>query len=340
MDNSKNVLIAPLNWGLGHASRCIPIIKQQISQGNKVIIASDGESLILLQKEFPNLESVELPSYSINYPQSSQLIWHLLKMSSRILLTIRKENKFLDYLVDKYNLDLIISDNRFGMYHKGVFSVYITHQTNIQAGKFSKIANKVHHYYMKRFNEIWIPDFNKKTSLAGELSKYKGGQTARYIKPLSRFTYDDEVVKKNKLLIIISGPEPQRSFFENIITSQLSDIKMDVTIVLGKIESSKMVIQKENITTYNFLTAQDLEKEMKQSSLVVSRSGYSTIMDLHALKKKAFFIPTPGQSEQEYLAKYLKENKICNFSNQESFSLKDVSSKSENYKGFSSDLFR
>jgi uncharacterized protein (TIGR00661 family) len=261
-------------------------------------------------------------------------------MSSRILLTIRKENKFLDYLVDKYNLDLIISDNRFGMYHKGVFSVYITHQTNIQAGKFSKIANKVHHYYMKRFNEIWIPDFNKKTSLAGELSKYKGGQTARYIKPLSRFTYDDEVVKKNKLLIIISGPEPQRSFFENIITSQLSDIKMDVTIVLGKIESSKMVIQKENITTYNFLTAQDLEKEMKQSSLVVSRSGYSTIMDLHALKKKAFFIPTPGQSEQEYLAKYLKENKICNFSNQESFSLKDVSSKSENYKGFSSDLFR
>ena len=146
MARSKNILIAPLNWGLGHASRCIPIVRQHIEEGNRVILASDGESLLLLQKEFPNLETEELPSYGINYPKGRQLIWHLLKMSSRILQTIKSENKVLEGLVEKYDLDLIISDNRLGMYHKGVLSIYITHQTNIQAGKFSKVANKVHNY--------------------------------------------------------------------------------------------------------------------------------------------------------------------------------------------------
>jgi len=331
---TKNVLVAPLNWGLGHASRCIPIIRQQISSGNKVIIASDGISLTLLMKEFPNLESVELPSYDITYPKGKQLIWHLLKMSAKVMTAINNENIFLSTLVDKYNLDLIISDNRFGMYHKGVYSVYITHQTNIQAGKISKIANRFHQFYMNRFNEIWIPDYEGDNSIAGDLSDYKGGQTATYIGVLSRFKFDVNAVVKNKILIVLSGPEPQRSFLEDIILSEIEEISIDITLVLGKVEKIKTSIRKGNITTFNFMTSTDLEKEMKESSLIVARAGYSTIMDLKTLKKKAFLIPTPGQGEQLYLAKHLKENNICNYACQDKFSLKTVINLSDGYTGF------
>ena len=333
-EQTKNVLVAPLNWGLGHASRCIPIIRQQIADGNKVIIASDGISLSLLRKEFPNLESAELPSYEITYPKGKQLIWHLLKMSGKVITAINNENKFLSTLVDKYNLDLIISDNRFGMYHKGVYSVYITHQTNIQAGKISKIANRVHQFYMSRFNEIWIPDYEGENSIAGDLSHYNGGQVAKHIGVLSRFNYDANVVVKNKILIVLSGPEPQRSFLEDIVLSEIEEIKTDITLVLGRVEKVQKSIKKGNVTKYNFMTSTDLEKEMKECSLVIARAGYSTIMDLKVLKKKAFLIPTPGQGEQLYLAKHLKENNICNYSCQDKFSLKDVAALSDEYTGF------
>ena len=333
---SKNVLIAPLNWGLGHASRCVPIIKQQLTENNNVIIASDGESLSFLRKEFPNLEYEILPSYTINYPTNKNLIWHLLKMSSRILKTIDKENKVLDTLVDKYNLDLIISDNRFGMYHKGVFSVYITHQTNIQAGKFSRIANKVHNYYMKRFNEVWIPDYSKETnlSLAGELSIYKGGLISKYIGPLSRFKKNDLNKTKGEILVIISGPEPQRTIFEEIINKQVETVKEEVVIVRGVVEGEIKVSKNNNVTTYNYLLSDDIEQKINDSNLVISRSGYSTIMDLYTLGKKAFFVPTPGQTEQEYLAKHLKNIKIANFEKQEKFNLNNAILNSESYTGF------
>ena len=334
--DSKNVLIAPLNWGLGHASRCIPIIRQQIAYGNRVVIASDGDSLALLRKEFPNLENEELPSYNISYPnKGKQLIWHLLKMSNKIMSAINAENLFLSSLVDKYNLDLIISDNRFGMYHKGVFSVYITHQTNIQSGKVSAIANKFHGYYMSRFNEIWIPDYEGESSLAGKLSRYNGGQVAKHIGILSRFKFDESVVVKDKILVVLSGPEPQRSFLEEIILSEIESIDIDITLVLGKVEKIQKEKKKGKTTIYNFLTSSDLEKEMRESSLVVARSGYSTIMDLKALKKKAFLIPTPGQGEQLYLAKYLKSKNICNYVCQENFSLKEVVSLKSDFIGFS-----
>ena len=334
--NSKKVLIAPLNWGLGHASRCIPIIRQNILEGNKVIIASDGDSLKLLKKEFPDLDSEELPPYGITYPKGKLLMWHLFKMSGKILSAINEEKRHLSRLVDKYQLDLIISDNRFGMYHKGVYSVYITHQTNIQAGKLSNVANRFHQHYMSRFNEIWIPDFENGQSLAGKLSEYDGGQYVKYIGALSRFKLDPELKEKNKILIIISGPEPQRSIFEDRVVSQIHKIETDITLVLGKMENKRIIRTNKtgNVTVHNFMTSDELEREMSESSLVVSRSGYSTIMDLKTLRKKAFFIPTPGQGEQLYLADYLKDKNICNYIEQDSFYLKDVVGLSTGYSGF------
>jgi len=332
---SRNVLIAPLNWGLGHASRCIPIIRQQLAYGNKVIIASDGDSLTLLRKEFPELDYEELPSYNISYPSNGkQFIWHMLKMSNKIMLAIKNENIILSDLVEKYKLDLIISDNRFGMYHKGVFSVYLTHQTNIQAGRFSAIANKFHEHYMNRFNEIWIPDYEGESSLAGKLSKYNGGQVAKYVGILSRFKFDESIKEMDKVLIVLSGPEPQRSILEKIILSEIESINSKITLVLGKVEKIQRKSIKGNTTIFNFLTSDDMEREMRESKLVVARSGYSTIMDLKALKKKAFLIPTPGQGEQLYLAKYLKNKNICNYVCQDKFSLKEVVNLDSDFTGF------
>ena len=187
---------------------------------------------------------------------------------------------------------------------------------------------------MSRFNEIWIPDYEGDNSLAGKLSEYNGGQNAKYIGVLSRFKFDDNENIKDKILVVLSGPEPQRTYFEEIILSEVESIGKEITVVLGKVEDIQTKNKKSNVTIYNFLTSDDLEREMKESSLVIARSGYSTIMDLKALKKKAFLVPTPGQGEQLYLAKYLKSKNICNYVCQDKFSLKEVVGFSNSFTGF------
>lgn len=336
MKSRSKVLIAPLNWGLGHASRCVPLIKKYISDGWEVVIASDGEALLLLKKEFPNLTFEELPSYNITYPRHKSLIWHLVLMSKNIISNIKVENIFVGELQKKYSFDIIISDNRPGVYHKGVFSIYITHQTNIQAKSVSVIANKVNEHFLKYFNELWIPDFEDEKSLAGILSNYKGQLSHKYIGPLSRFSdvinADKEI--SDKIIIILSGPEPQRSILEEIILEDIYEIKSPIVLVRGVIEKHITIKKRANITTYNFLTSDKLLEEINSSNLVVSRSGYSSIMDLHALHKRAFFIPTPGQTEQEYLAEYLKLKRIANYTQQNNFKLKKVLELSKGYRGF------
>ena len=331
--NSK-VLIAPLNWGLGHASRCIPIINHFIKEKCDIIIASDGEASLLLRKEFPNLIHEDLPSYDISYPNTKNIIWHLASMSKKIIGNVDKENTFLKELNQKHNFDIIISDNRPGVYLKNVYSIYITHQTNIQAKSFSSIANKVHNYYMKRFDEIWIPDFEGENSLAGDLSIYKGQIKHKYIGPISRFAASNNYPEPNRLLFILSGPEPQRSILEELILMNISDLTEEVILVRGVVEKQHSVKRRHNLTIYNYLTSEDLENEIAIASLVVCRSGYSSIMDLHKMAKKAFFIPTPGQTEQEYLAKYLKDKGIANYIRQNNLNLSKILDSSLAYSGF------
>jgi len=181
MNNRPKALIAVLNWGLGHATRCIPVIMDYINKGYEIILAGDGESLMLLEKEFPQLKSERLPSYNIRYTKGNNLILSLIVSSPRILKNVKKEQNAVAGLQKKYDFDIIISDNRPGVYHKDVKSVYITHQTNIKAGVFSYLANKANNLYLKNFNEIWIPDFEGEKSLAGELSSYSGSIKHKHI---------------------------------------------------------------------------------------------------------------------------------------------------------------
>ncbi|MFK5877960.1 MAG: glycosyltransferase [Flavobacteriaceae bacterium] len=321
MTSKKNIIIAPLNWGLGHAARCIPVIYQLLEQRFNPIIASDGEALELLKKEFPKLKYVELPSYKIQYASNGKFLkWKLLSLIPKILKATKAEYKIIQKLVASENLCGIISDNRFGVRSNKVPSVIITHQLNVLSGVTTFITSKLHQNIISKFDECWIPD-DKYLNYSGKLSQTKSIKKQKYIGVLSRFKKEDLAIKYD-LLVLLSGIEPSRSQLEQKLLSELKNYKGSVLFVKGKIEPQQKKIIKENITLCNFLLTTELQTAINQSKLILARSGYSTIMDLKTLSKKAFFIPTTGQYEQEYLAKYLSDLKITPFATQENFEVK------------------
>ena len=321
----KNILIAPLNWGLGHATRCIPIINALERNGFTPIIASDGVALALLKKEFPHLLALELPSYNIEYPKkASDFLWKMIKNTPTALMAMRHEKKLTEKWISEHQLCGIISDNRLGVHSKKIPSVFITHQLTVLSGNITWLSSKMHEYYIRKFDECWIPDTKESPNLSGELGHLKNTTLKlKYIGVLSRLRKLDLPIVYN-LMIILSGPEPQRTMLEEKLISELPDYKGSVVFIKGKIESEQSVTIKDNITFYNFMQTDQLEKTFNESEMVLCRSGYTTIMDLAKLEKKAFFIPTPGQFEQEYLAeKYHKEG-ILPMATQEQFKMESV----------------
>lgn len=308
------VMISPLDWGLGHATRIITIVKILQKYDVQVLIAAEGPVAALLQKEFPHLKILPLPGYNIVYSKKKQsFFWKLLLQVPKISGSIRAENRILKQWVQQYKLNGIISDNRFGFYHRSVPSVYITHQLYIETGKkwLGRWAQKIHYKYIDRFSECWVPDFEKGTSLAGKLShpaKMPSVPT-HYIGPLSRFKKIN-TNPSGHLLIILSGPEPQRSIWEDLLLKDLKNYPEPCTLVRGLPSANSATETYPFLTIYNHLPAAELNRLIECAGMIISRSGYSTVMDLFALGKKAILVPTPGQAEQEYLATYLKEKKL------------------------------
>lgn len=333
MQKTPTILVAPLNWGLGHATRCIPIIRSLQANGFAVVIGSDGSSLELLNQEFPKLQTVALPSYQISYAKKrSQFKTHFLRRSPKLLKAIRMEHKVLDSLITTYDLCGIISDNRLGLYTSKVPTVFITHQLQVLSGFTTQITTYLHQRYAKRFDECWVPDYKEDINLSGVLGHPKKlPSNVRYIGPLSRFK-KAPLPKKWDVLVLLSGPEPQRTYLETKLLNELKKYNGKVLLVRGVVKEEE-ARQCKNITIKNFLTSQELEQTINQSAIVISRSGYTTIMDLMTLEKKAFFIPTPGQTEQEYLALRLKLLHIAPFCTQEAFQIKELARLSI-YKGF------
>lgn len=322
------ILIAPLDWGLGHATRCIPIIKELIDLNCDVLIAADKKNFLLLKKEFPNTVFLPCKGYKIRYSRSKKYFsLQLFFQLPKIIFSIFREKNWLSKMVKLHSIDAVISDNRFGMYHKKIPSIYISHQLSIKTrNKFSEIiAQKIHYYFIKKYSACWIPD-KKINGLAGELSHPKKiPQNVVYIGPLSRFKPIKDPEKVYDLLITISGPEPQRSIFEKIIIQQLKDFAGKALVIRGiPSEENFYSSLNDSITLVNHLPANELNTIIEQSKIIISRSGYTTVMDLAALEKKAILIPTPGQTEQEYLAKYLSEKKYFFTAEQKSFSLQEA----------------
>lgn len=327
MDSScKTILIAPLNWGLGHATRCIPIIKA-LQQNNYIpIIASDGIALALLRKEFPYLKFLELPSYEIEYAKNGKNFkWKLLKNCPKMLGAIRNEKKLVKKWITEYGIDGLISDNRLGIFDKNIPSVFITHQLRVMTGNTTWLTSRLHQNIIKKYSECWVPDIETSPNLAGELSHIKNHSfKLNYLGPLSRM-HKKDVPKKYDLMVIISGPEPQRGILEEKLKIELQLYEGNVIFIKGIVEKNQTKEQIGNICYYNFMNSRQLEQTFNESEIVLCRSGYTTIMDLAKLGKKAFFIPTPGQYEQMYLARKLKEEGLVPYADQDSFIIENLS---------------
>ncbi|WP_333878758.1 glycosyltransferase [Flavobacterium sp.] len=322
---TKNILIAPLNWGLGHATRCIPIIRVLEHYGFTPVLASDGEALQLLQKEFPHLPFVTLPSYDIEYAkEGSDFKWKLIKNSPKMIQAIFEEKKMVKKLTREWDLKGIISDNRLGVYSKKVPSVFITHQLNVLSGKTTWISSKLHQYFIKKFTECWIPDMKNKPNLTGKLGHLKNSDLPlKYLGPLSRLE-KRETAKHYELMVILSGPEPQRTLLEEKLIIELQRYNGSVIFIKGKVAPQQTQETIGHITYYNFMTSDEIEQAYNESEMVLCRSGYTTVMDLAKLQKNAFFIPTPGQFEQEYLAKRFQRNGYAPFAEQEHFRIENL----------------
>lgn len=306
---------------MGHATRCIPIINALLKANYEPVLASDGDALLLLQKEFPFLQSVELPAYNIVYPiNGKHLKLKLLLQLPHIVSAIKKERKKIAQLIDEENIAGIISDNRFGVYSKKVPTVYVTHQLEVLSGKTTFITSKIHQQFIiKKFDECWVPDEEGIMNFSGELGHLKKHYfNLKYLGILSRFQPKQLEIKYD-LLLLLSGPEPQRTLLENKLLKELQHFNGKILMVRGVLNNASEINVPSNFNSVNYLLANDLEEAINQSNVVFARSGYSTIMDLAALGKRAFFIPTPGQFEQEYLAKRLQEKGMTPYSIQNEF---------------------
>ena len=312
------VLIAPLDWGLGHATRCLPIIYELLRKGCEVCVACNERQAHLMRTEVPDAQIIPLPGYNFRYSKLGALN----KLATifqvpKILIAIKREHRWLRDVFKKESFDLIISDNRYGFYNQTAYSVFITHQLQIQVPGnkwLQRILQKWNYYFINRFNECWIPDFKVEPNLAGELShpEVLPKIVVRYIGLLSRF--ENIVVSTRKpvdILILISGPEPQRTVLEEKIVDQLQKIKRSAIVVRGLPEMKDVRESFNNISFFNHVPAQELNELMSNAQVVISRSGYSTVMDIIQLGKKSILVPTPGQTEQEYLAAYLMQKKWC-----------------------------
>ena len=320
------VLVAPLDWGLGHATRCISIIYTLQEQGVTVLLAGDHAIETILKKEFPDCEFLPLKGYNIRYSRKKYFFMlKLLSQLGRVRNSIQLEQLWLKKVVTEHQIDAVISDNRPGLYHPNIPCIYITHQLQIETGTTigNTIASALHRYYINRFSGCWVPDQENAPGLAGKLSHphYLPKTPIQYLGNLSRFKYNN-TAKKKGLCILLSGPEPQRTLLEQAIVPQLSLLPGPISLVRGLPNSKETLELPPHIQCFSHLPAKDLNQLLNETAMVICRSGYSTVMDLVELKANAIMIPTPGQSEQEYLASQLGKAGIFYCCDQKKLNLK------------------
>ena len=345
MTSKKNVLIAPLDWGLGHATRCIPVITEFLTLGANVIISGSGNSLLLLKKEFPQLTAIELPGYNVSYSQDANMLWAMLKQAPKIFMAIAKEKNAVKKIVERHNIDIIISDNRYGLRHQKTKNIFITHQLNIQVPDsmafLHSFVNRINAGYINRFHECWIPDANDGFKLSGVLSCSKNiSVPVNFIGPLSRF--NKSVAKKQDylypIMVILSGPEPQRTIVEGKIIDQLFKLNAAALVIRGRPADTQELKSRGMIDFRNHATTAEILSSISADTVFISRSGYSTLMDLSVLGNKAILIPTPGQTEQEYLGEFVKDKKIFFSQKQSEINLADALGEVNDFSGILMDM--
>ena len=294
------ILIAPLNCGLGHATRCIPLIRQYMAQGHEVVLGGDGESMMLLRKTFPELRAIDLPSLELRYAENAkQRGFYLRAIPALIRFTIA-DHYYLRQQLAIEHFDRVISDNRFGLFSRQTYSIYMTHQLYVQLPTrlkmFEPLARAMHACIYKRYKEVWVPDYaDTENNLAGDLAH--GGRfdrRATYIGPLSRFGSSEAGVQPVALgvhnpasgypiMAVLSGLEPQRTLFEQELVERFKESKQAVLIVRGKIGGPATATHIGAVTMVPHMSDEELLPLLQRADKIILRSGYSTIMDLAVL---------------------------------------------------------
>ena len=305
---NKTIFISALDWGLGHATRCVPIIKS-LQNNNTIIIGVTPLTQTIFDEEFSELQKIEVPAYNIKYSKKIPISLKLFLDAPKILNTIKKEKKVLEQLITKHKIDVVISDNRFGLHSKKVHCIFITHQLFLKTDVATKFAQNINKNYILNFNEVWIPDEKDELkSLSGGLSHgIHFHKNVKYIGTLSRLEKTISIEKPYDYLFLISGPEPQQSIFANLLIKK-AELSPNLKFAMVVPNSLNHTIQ--NIEFYSSPNAKKLSQVIEQGKKIICRSGYSTLMDLQKLKvdfKNIILVPTPGQTEQEYLANYLSK---------------------------------
>ncbi|MCO5232265.1 MAG: hypothetical protein LC105_10420 [Chitinophagales bacterium] len=336
----KRILVAILNWGLGHATRMTPVIEQLIDRGAEVSLAGDGASLVFLSEVFPKLPKFELPPYNIEYPSGWGGAWKTVFKAPKIIQAIKDEQIAIADIVERYQIEAIISDNRYGVFSAKIPSIFVGHQLRVLPPKGFQWGSALilawHKKYLKNFSEIWVPDFDDERNFSGRLSHdVDTGIPIKYMGPQSRFAhyFSKESTEGENIVVVLSGPEPQRTFLEGKILEQLKNYQRPSVLVRGVVHE-KEERQIGNVKTINYLHGERLIQVLLSAHCVICRSGYSSIMDLALLGKKVIFIPTPGQTEQIYLAERLAEKKWAIHQSQSRLNLPEAISSLEKIQPF------
>ncbi|HSC54597.1 MAG TPA: glycosyltransferase [Phnomibacter sp.] len=339
MTAKPTILVAPLDWGLGHATRCIPLIRQLLQQGCNVLLAADGPQAVVLQEAFPALPMLQLQGYGVQYSRKA-VMWKVLSQVPAIVRAISLEHQWLQTVVKKHKIDLVISDNRYGLWSPHCKSILITHQLALPTPKgwgwTAGLLRKMLYKQIEQFTECWVPDI---ADSHASLSAALGHPTilpklpVHYMGWLTRFEPSTiaSPAFAHKLIIILSGPEPQRTLLEQLVLAQLPFVKDAVLVVRGLPGATHLPDVPAHVTVVNHLPGEALQKAMEQAEYVVARGGYSTLMDAFTLRKKCIFVPTPGQIEQEYLCQKLQEHQAAICFSQAAFSLPEALLQAENF---------
>lgn len=305
--SSAKILVAPLDWGLGHAARCVPIIHQLLKKNIEVVLGGSGLSGKLLQMEFPSLPYHEIPGYEVTYSSKSSMAVTMLRQAPGILKTIQREKKWLEEFLQSHQVDVVLSDHRYGLHNKKAKCIFIAHQLFISSGSndlLEPVLWKVNKSYIENFDECWIPDLPGEMNASGKLShKSTIPFPHQFIGLLSRLQPAANIEKIYTAAFILSGLEPLRTDFEHLIIDQVAEMDGKFVLVRGT-ENNLRKDPPSHLEVVHMANSTLADKLIHQSEIIISRSGYSSIMDCLVTQTRAFLIPTPGQTEQEYLAKY------------------------------------
>lgn len=317
MKTDRNILICPLEWGLGHSARMIPLAVRLREMNYNVIIGAGIEHQSFFQNEIPGIKCIDFagfkPRYSKYLPQYLSLLFKI----PLLIYHIISEHKRLKKIILEHTIDIVISDNRFGLWNRNIKTVYISHQLRIPFPAafriFEFIGIGIHKAIIKKYSYCFIPDLPGEINLSGRLSHgVRLPANTIYIGILSRFAGvvsfpSDSPVSYPHNTIILSGPEPQRSLLRKKLTMIVKDNYPKTIILEGRPDKGSGGSESDNIIYFNHLPAAAMKELITGSETIISRSGYTTIMELISLNCSALLIPTPGQTEQEYLAGYLHE---------------------------------